>query len=114
MEKTDELNPVSVQLDLNSLMRRTQVLTALNIGKTKFAELLAAGLFPAPIRLINGQRIPGRTLYWKRGDVLKYLLAQDQSRSDDLKRVASEGLNRYLTGSAPVDCGSHGTEAHHA
>lgn len=103
---------VRTALERNKLLRGTEVEALTNFGKTKRGELIRAGLFPQPVRVLNEHQLPGRTKYWTQGEILDYLQAQVDARNKRIAEIAKDGLNQWLT-SASAPRKSVGGE-HHA
>jgi predicted DNA-binding transcriptional regulator AlpA len=58
------------------LWKRSDVLAYLRCGRTKLWEMEANDLFPTPIRLLSAGGLPGRTCYWDRAEVERWLEAR--------------------------------------
>jgi predicted DNA-binding transcriptional regulator AlpA len=90
-------------LEQKQLLRDAEVRLLSNIGRTKRNALIQAGLFPAPIKLLNERSLPGRTSYWLRSEIETWLHAQAQQyralqaqRHAELVKIANDGINGWI------------------
>ena len=78
------------------LLRDAEVRKRTNIGKTKRRALILAGLFPAPIKLLNEHQLPGRTSYWLSSEIEKWVDKQVAVHRANLVEIANHSLNGWL------------------
>ncbi len=78
------------------LLRDAEVRKRTNIGKTKRRALILAGLFPAPIKLLNEHQLPGRTSFWLASEIDEWLDKQVAVHRANLAEIANHGLNGWL------------------
>ena len=97
MTVMEQKSGVTTALERNKLLRGAEVQALTNIGKTKRAALIHAGLFPEPVRVLNEYQLPGRTKYWTQGEILDYLQAQIDARNKHLAEIANGGINHWVT-----------------
>jgi predicted DNA-binding transcriptional regulator AlpA len=88
------------------LLREAEVRKRSGIGKTKRRTLILAGLFPAPIKLLNEYQLPGRTSYWLASEIDLWVERQIATHRANLAEAASKGLNGWLN-QAFKDAGGH-------
>lgn len=88
---------VRTALERNKLLRSVEVQALTNTGKTKRAALMAAGLFPQPVRVINEHQLPGRTNFWLLGEILDFVQVQIDARNKHLAEIANGGINHWVT-----------------
>lgn len=80
------------------LLRKPEFKSRLNVGHTKFHELVNAGFLPKPVRLPTAAGTPGRVSYWPESVVSACVLAIAEQRLDDLRRIASQDLSAMFGG----------------
>ena len=97
MTITELKSGILTALERNKLLRRAEVQALTNMGKTKMAALMAAGLFPQPVRVIDGHGLPGGTNFWLLGEILDFVQVQIDARNKHLAEIANGGINHWVT-----------------
>lgn len=75
------------------LLRKCEVLSLINIGKSKLHQMIRDNAFPQPIKLpsVNGQL--GRTSYWSRDEIEAWVELRASARDKLVKEAVRDGVN---------------------